>query len=321
MEGDVIITFKPAVEEIQANTALRRHSLGMTHRYRGLSRHKHRVFGLVRDGKKRSTEELIRILKEDPDVEAAEPNYLRHVSGVAPDDAEFGKVWGLSNSGQTVNSTAGVSGIDVKFLAAWKLARAPAGDVVVAVIDTGVDVAHPDLANNIWINAGEIGGNGIDDDNNGYTDDVQGYDFAKNTPKITDSGNHGTHVAGTIAAAGYNGVGIIGVQPLAKILPLTVSSNGGSMSTSAVLEALNYVILLKERGVNIVAVNASYGGVSATTAERRAIEALRDAGIILCAAAGNDGTRSTDPEGPVHAGVGGEGGGRSAATTGSARST
>ena len=290
VEGEVILTFKPAVHELQATTALTRHSLGMTQRYRGLSRHKHRVFALVRDGKKRSTAELIRMLQKDPDVEAAEPNYLRQVSALREDDAELAETWGLSNSGQTVNSVAGVRGIDVKYLEAWKLARPPTGEIVVAVIDTGVDVRHPDLEANIWSNPGEIAGNGVDDDNNGYADDVQGYDFARKTPVVTDSGNHGTHVAGTIAASGHNGLGIIGVQPLAKILPLAVSYDGASMSTSAVLEAINYVILLKDRGVNIVAVNASYGGASATTAERRAIETLRDAGIILCAAAGNDGT-------------------------------
>ncbi|MES2466367.1 MAG: S8 family serine peptidase [Verrucomicrobiota bacterium] len=193
-----------------------------------------------------------------------------------------------------MNATAGVSGVDVKFQEAWKLARSSTEEkeTVVGVVDTGVDITHADLVNNVWLNPDEIPGNGIDDDRNGYADDIHGYDFAKDTGDITDSGDHGTHVAGTIAAEGGNGMGVIGVQPHAKILPLKVSSDGRSMTTSAVLAALNYAILLKERGVNIVAVNASYGGASATTAERTAIEALRDAGIIMCAAAGNDGTNN-----------------------------
>lgn len=296
VEGEVILTFKSSATEATASAVLKRHSLtGLHRRFDSLFRNRQRVSGMVRDHS-RKTADLIQELKDDPDVEAAEPNYLRRVSAVVPNDADFSKLWGLSNSGQTVNASAGVSGVDIQYLKAWKLSRsataADAPEVVVAVVDTGVDITHPDLAANVWTNPGETAGNNQDDDGDGYTDDVHGYDFAENTAAITDSGYHGTHVAGTIAAVGRNGLGIIGVEPHAKILPLKVSSDGDSMSTSAILSAINYVLKLKARGINIVAVNASYGGSSSTTAERTAIEALRDAGIILVAAAGNDGTNN-----------------------------
>jgi subtilisin family serine protease len=218
-----------------------------------------------------------------------EPNFLRYVSAVSTGDPDFSKLWGLQNTGQTLNGSAGTSGADTKFTAAWAMARPSTSEVVVAVVDTGVDITHPDLSGNIWTNPGEIAGNAIDDDGNGRVDDVHGYDFAIGTATMTDSGEHGTHVAGTIGATGKNGIGIIGVNHKAKVLPLKVSTDGESLSTSAVLSALDYIVDLKERGVNIVAVNASYGGGSSSTSERQAIEALRDAGIVLCAAAGNEG--------------------------------
>lgn len=288
VEGEVIVTFKNGVATETAKAALGRKSLALTQKFDRLSQRRQRVAGMVRE-KQRTTVQLIEDLKQDPTVETVEPNYLRHVSAVSTGDPDFSKLWGLQNTGQSLNGSTGTSGADTKFTAAWALARPSTSEVVVAVVDTGVDITHPDLSANIWTNPGEIAGNAIDDDNNGRVDDVHGYDFALGTATMTDSGEHGTHVAGTIAATGNNGVGIIGVDYKAKVLPLKVSTDGESLSTSAVLSALDYIVDLKERGVNIVAVNASYGGGSSSTSERQAIEALRDAGIVLCAAAGNEG--------------------------------
>ena len=287
VEGEVLVTFKAGVGQARATATLKGRSLGMTQRFDRLSQRGQRISAMVRE-KKRSTAQLIEELKADPAVESVEPNYLRYVSAVNAGDPEFAKLWGLQNTGQTVNSTVGTSGADTKFVQAWAMARPSTTEVVVAVIDTGMDITHPDLAANVWANPGEIAGNSVDDDGNGRVDDVHGYDFASGTATMTDSGEHGTHVAGTIAATGLNGTGIIGLQYKAKVLPLKVSTDGESLSTSAVLSAMDYVIGLKERGVNVVAVNASYGGSSSSTSERTAIEALRDAGIVLCAAAGNE---------------------------------
>lgn len=286
VEGEVLVTFKPTVDAPGADTALARRSLGVAQRFDRLSRHRGRVSALVRE-KNRGTAKLIAELKADPSVETVEPNYIRHVSAAASSDPDFSKLWGLHNTGQTVNGVTGTAGADTRFLEAWPLARQNGPEVVVAVADTGLDPTHPDLSGSLWTNPGEIAGNGIDDDGNGRIDDVHGFDFTGNTGLISDSGEHGTHVAGTIAATGGNGLGVTGLQFHAKLLPLKVSSDGDSITSSAVLAAFDYAVDLKERGVNIVAINASFGGGSSSTTEQTSIEALRDAGIVLCAAAGN----------------------------------
>ena len=300
VEGEVLVTFKSGVATEAAKTALGKRSLDLTQKFDRLSARRNRVSGMVRQ-KARKTKALIADLKDDPAIETVEPNYLRHVSAVTSTDTDFSKLWGLHNTGQSLNGTTGTSGVDTKFSEAWALARPASSEVVVAVVDTGVDITHPDLAANIWTNPGEIAGNSIDDDGNGRVDDVHGYDFAVGTATMTDSGEHGTHVAGTIAATGQNGIGVIGVQYKAKVLPLKVSTDGETLSTSAVLAAMDYMVDLKERGVNIVAANASYGGGSSSTTERQAIEALRDAGIVLCAAAGNEAANTdTTPSYPAN---------------------
>lgn len=286
VEGEVLVTFKTNIAINGANAALSKHALRMAEHYDRNSRHTQRVNGLIRQ-KNRSTAQLIESLKTDPNVETVEPNYIRKVSTTPPNDPNFSKLWGLQNTGQSVNGTAGTSGTDTNFLPAWKLARSSTEEVVIGVVDTGVDITHPDLAANIWLNPSELVGNGIDDDQDGYIDDVHGYDFANNTATITDSGDHGTHVAGTIAAVGKNSIGVIGVDYLAKILPLKVSSDGNSITTSATLAAYNYAISLKQKGINIVALNASFGGGSYSSTEFDAINALGNVGIIFCAAAGN----------------------------------
>jgi subtilisin family serine protease len=291
VEGEVLVTFKPTVNARGAEAALARRSLAVAQRFDRISRHHGKVATLVRE-KNHGTAKLLAELRADPSVETAEPNYLRHVSAAVTGEPEFSKLWGLRNTGQTVNGVVGTAGADTRFVEAWALARQNGPEVVVAVADTGIDETHPDLAGSLWTNPGEIANNGIDDDGNGRIDDVHGFDFTDNTGLMSDSGEHGTHVAGTIAASGGNGIGITGLQFRAKLLPLKVSSDGDSISTSSVLAAFEYAVDLKERGVNLVAINASFGGGSSTTTERLAIEALRDAGIVLCAAAGNSGANN-----------------------------
>jgi len=242
--------------------------------------------GMVRNRAK-TTAALISELKSDPTVESVEPNYLRYTSAL-PNDTRFNELWALRNNGQTVNDDPGTSGADIKYEAAWAKAREVTGEVVVGVIDTGTDVTHPDLEPSIWKNALEIPNNNLDDDGNGYVDDYHGFDFEGNVSDLSDSGDHGTHVAGTIAAKSNNGAGIAGVNDRAKIMVLKVSADGDSISTSAVVEAIEYAIAMKQRGVPIVALNASYGGSSSSNLENNAIASAGSEGIILCAAAGND---------------------------------
>ena len=286
VEGEVIVTFKPSVNLNAAQQALGNHSLPLTQHYAELSRHRGRHSGLVR-AKNRTTAELIAELNQDPAVELAEPNYLRWVTGT-PNDTLFTNLWGLRNTGQMVNGFTGTAGDDIRFVAAWGLARPTTNQFVVAIIDTGVDYTHPDLAGNMWTNPGEIPGNGLDDDGDGYVDDYYGYDFLDNLPNPTDSGFHGTHVAGTIAAIGNNQLGVIGVDYQARIMALRVSSDGNSMPDSAVIEAIQYATMMKGRGVNIVAINESFGGGGSNSTERAAMVAAGNAGIIFCVAAGNN---------------------------------
>lgn len=285
VEGDVLITFKPGADLAAGTNALARHSLALKKHFAELSRLRGKHSGLAHDNT-RTTAQLIAELQADPAVETAEPNYLRWVTGI-PNDTLFTNLWGLHNTGQTVNGNAGTSGADIRFVPAWALARPTTNPVVVAVIDTGVDYTHPDLASNMWTNPGEIPDNGIDDDGNGYVDDVYGYDFADNTANPTDSGYHGTHVAGTIAAVGNNNLGVIGVNYQARIMALRVSTDGSTILSSAEISALDYATMMKNRGVNLVAINASFGGGGYSSTESAAIQAAGNAGIIFCAAAGN----------------------------------
>jgi subtilisin family serine protease len=231
-----------------------------------------------------TVEEGLDLYRADPDVEYAEPNYYRYARATMPDDAEFGELWGLHNTGQQVNGTSGTADADIDAPEAWDI-TAGSSEVIIAVIDSGVDYNHPDLYDNIWINPDEIGANGTDEDGNGYVDDTTGWDFVDNDNDPMDPGEHGTHVAGTIAAKGNNAMGISGVCWTARIMPLRFLNGFGSGSTSDEISAIEYAI---EKGAHII--NASYGSSYSSQAEYDAISAANDAGILFVAAAGNDGT-------------------------------
>ena len=225
-------------------------------------------------------EEALELYLEDPDVEHAEPNYLVYADATAPDDAEFTELWGLNNTGQNVNGTNGTSDADIDAPEAWDVTTG-SGDVVVAVIDSGVDVNHPDLQPNIWTNAGETPDNGLDDDGNGYVDDVNGWDFYVNDKDPRDAHGHGTHVAGTIAAVGNNGKGIAGVSWSAKIMALRFLDAWGNGTTANAIAAIEYA---NNMGADII--NNSWGGGAYVRALKDAIDAS-DA-VVVCAA-GNSG--------------------------------
>lgn len=180
--------------------------------------------------------DAMRRLRKIPGVEAVEPNFVISITAI-PDDPEFSQQWALSNTGQE----DGVPGADISATSAWDITT---GDpsVVIAVIDTGVDASHPDLAANMWANPGEIPGNGIDDDNNGYVDDVNGYDFVDNDNIPDDQNGHGTHVAGIAAAVGSNGTGITGVAWNSKIVALKIFGASGSGSVAVAVDAILYAI-------------------------------------------------------------------------------
>ena len=287
VEGEAIVTFKTTVDRQQLEQVLQAHGWTMPRRFAWLSELWRRQTGVVR-APDRTTAALIAELRQDPAVELAETNFLcRTLGGRLPDDPLFSQLWALQNTGQTVNGAGSVAGADLHFVGAWSLARPATNPVVVAVIDTGIDYTHPDLAGNLWTNTAEIPGNGLDDDANGYADDQFGYDFVNGVGPPTDAGEHGTHVAGTIAATGNNQLGGIGVNYQARIMALKASGDGVYLSDAAIIEALQYAAMMKGRGVNLVAINASFGGGGSNSTERAAIQAAGDAGIVFCAAAGN----------------------------------
>jgi subtilisin family serine protease len=177
---------------------------------------------------------------------------------------------------------------------AWEFSTG-GDDVVVAVIDTGCLTTHPDLVENIFVNTDEIPNNGIDDDSNGFVDDVRGWDFLDDDANPNDETGHGTHVSGIVGARGNNGIGTTGVGWNIKVLPLKVGDNTG-LSSSAIAEALRYVSSLKQKGVNVVATNNSYGSSSPNNVARAEIQVHEDIGIVFVAAAGNAG-EDIDAEG------------------------
>ncbi|MFM8892450.1 MAG: S8 family peptidase, partial [Planctomycetia bacterium] len=217
-----------------------------------------------------------------------EPDRVITASAVVPNDPSFRRLWGLDNSGQT----GGVVDADIDAPEAWDVTTGSRG-VVVAVIDSGVDFNHPDLAANMWRNPGETAGDGVDNDGNGFVDDVYGWNFAANTPNVFDDNSHGTHVAGTIGAVGNDGRGVAGVNWQVSIMALKFLDSSGSGSTSAAIAALNYATMMRRTyGVNVVATNNSWGGGGSSPALRAAIAAGSTAGILCIAAAGNEGVNN-----------------------------
>ncbi|MFM8570109.1 MAG: S8 family serine peptidase [Pirellula sp.] len=203
-----------------------------------------------------------------------------------------GSHWGLYSSDTPNNVGAGLStnafgsGAEV----AWDREKIGSGNVVVGILDEGVDINHEDLRQNIWSNPGEIPNDGLDNDSNGYIDDVNGWDFLNRDNSVYDSvdgDDHGTHVAGSIGAVGGNGIGVAGINWNVKILPAKFLGPGGGNIADAVL-AIDYMTNLRlNRGVNIVAVNNSWGGGGYSSALHAAIIRAANAGILFVAAAGN----------------------------------
>jgi subtilisin family serine protease len=246
---------------------------------------------LVRSMDSLSQEEMIQKLNADPDVLYAEPNYEVQSTRL-PNDPYFSEEWALSNNGQY----QGVAGVDIGMSSVWDEVTGSSA-MIVAVIDTGVDYTHPDLAPNIWVNSAEIPGNKIDDDQNGYVDDVYGYDFYHDEGDPMDDRYHGTHVAGTIGAVGDNGIGVTGIGWNVQLMALKFLGPDGNGPLSGAIEAIDYAI---KNGAKILnnSWTFTYPGLTGlpTGPSEEPVQSLRDAirkadeaGAIFVAAAGNDG--------------------------------
>ncbi|TMP62885.1 peptidase S8 [Pseudoalteromonas sp. S1610] len=229
-----------------------------------------------------SAKEAIERLKSHQAIEYVEPDYRVSIAAT-PNDPRFEDLWGLNNEGQT----GGTADADIDAPEAWSISTG-SRDVVVGVIDTGVDYSHPDLAANVWVNSGEIAGDGIDNDGNGYVDDVHGINAITDAGDPMDDEGHGTHVSGTIGASGNNGVGIVGVNHDVSIAGCKFLAADGTGSTSGAIKCIDYMVGLKNSGVNLRVLNNSWGGGGYSQALADAITASEEADILFVAAAGND---------------------------------
>ncbi|MEN3332566.1 MAG: thermitase [Blastocatellia bacterium] len=247
-----------------------------------------RDINLIRLNGRLSVEQAIAQAQADPRVEYAEPNYIYETS-LTPDDPHFRDEWGLMNTFSSLSSSA--TPADIGATRAWDITTG-SDDLVVAVIDTGIDVSHEDLAANIWTNPREIAGNGVDDDGDNLIDDVHGWNFRDDSKEVfVDAGEdlHATHVAGTIGAVGYNGIGVAGVAWHVKIMSLKfLGGSKGSGSTGNAIKAIDYAIFQKNHGVNVRVINASWGGPGASQALRNKIQEAGDNGIVFVCSAGTD---------------------------------
>ena len=247
-----------------------------------------------------SVQQALDILARQPFLQYAEPNYIVHAHST-PNDPRFGEMWGLHNIGQS----AGLIDADIDALEAWDI-QTGSSNVVVGGIDTGIDYLHEDLSANIWVNSGEIGFdesgidkavNGIDDDNNGFIDDVRGWDFYNDDNDPMDDHGHGTHTAGTIGAVGNNAVGVTGVNWTVTLMPLKFLSSSGSGTTAGAIAAVLYAASFEDEfGNKIVRItNNSWGGGRRSKALK---DAIASSGALFVASAGNNGnSRKNYPAG------------------------
>jgi len=216
------------------------------------------------------------------DSELAEyisPNFIYTATRV-PNDPSYSTLWGMNQAND----------VDINAPEAWDIMNDDsASEIVVGIVDTGIDYNHPDLAANIWTNPLEANGApGVDDDGNGVIDDIHGYNGITNSGNPLDDNNHGSHCAGTIGGVGNNGVGVTGVAWKVKMMALKFLSSSGSGATSDAIKVINYAVSMRNRGGKLKVLSNSWGGGGYSAPLEDAIRAANDAGILFVAAAGNN---------------------------------
>jgi subtilisin family serine protease len=286
--GELLVSFEPGVSAADVASFYREH--GFAER-ESLGRHLPGIDGRLKRvsvpaAGATAISQLVRGLERDPRVQYAQTNRIMRVASV-PNDPDLGRDWGLVNAGQT----GGTPDADIDADEAWDAHTG--GEVVVGVLDTGIDVTHPDLIDNLWTNPAEATGvAGVDDDGNGFVDDVHGYDFAEGDADATDDYVHGTHVAGTIGMVGDNALGSAGVNWHVKVMNLKAGGADGGLEEAAIVGAYDYALMMKDRGVNIRLTNNSWRGYwdesQDSHAVKNAVDAMGDAGMLFIGAAGNE---------------------------------
>ncbi|MFA7368731.1 MAG: S8 family serine peptidase, partial [Kiritimatiellales bacterium] len=237
---------------------------------RELSLPGHYIVGLLKAPTLDAVPEAISVFSAESALLAyVEPDYFSYITAV-PNDTRWSDLWGMVK----INATG-----------AWDVTTGST-NVIVAVIDTGIDLTHPDLASNLWKNVSEVSGApGVDDDGNGKIDDIHGWDFVNNDNTPADDNNHGTHCAGTIGAVGNNNLGVVGVCWNVRLMALKAGDALGRLSDSDTAEAIRYA---SDKKANVI--SASFGGAGTSDTERDAIAYANSKGVLFVAAAGNNAT-------------------------------
>jgi thermitase len=287
-KAEVLVRFRQGTSLEKIKAVARSHNDRFEDKYENIN-------GLVaiEDEDGLDAETVAREYSSLPDVEYADPNYeVQADQGLSGDskqkhanDPMFTNQWSLENTGQD----GGKSGADIKVLRAW-FKTTGSSKVVVAVLDSGVDYTHFDLMNNIWLRPADM--SPYSDDELGEFNDLHGFNATDRWADPMDDNGHGTHCAGIIGAEGDNGKGIAGINWNVEIMPLKFLSSTGSGTTKDAIEAINYVIDRKNKGVNVRIISASWGSTQKSRALRDAIKKAGDEGILFVAAAGNNGDDS-----------------------------
>ncbi|MEW6570044.1 MAG: S8 family serine peptidase [Nitrospirota bacterium] len=285
-EGELLVKFKSGVVSATSLKAHKSIGASLIKRFRIVPNLEH-----IKLPEGLSVKDAVVKYMSDPDVEYAEPNYIRRIASIIPNDTFFKDQWALHNTGTYANGTFDA---DIDAPEGWDVTTGNSS-VIVAVLDTGIDYNHADLVNNIWINTGETScTDGIDNDGNGFIDDCKGWDFIGSSFQTSlddndpvDENGHGTHVAGTIGAAGNNGVGISGVMWTVRLMPVKALDANGEGTDAELTAGIQYAV---SNGAKII--NASLGGPGFSNSVLNAISSANTAGALFVAAAGNGGDDS-----------------------------
>lgn len=269
--GEVIVKFKEGTSQARVSQISGKISKAEVKSLNTFKSKKNEsLLKIIRFSEEDSVVETIKSFQKEPEVEYAEPNYIYRAFKTA-NDPSYNLLWGLKNTGQSVNSTAGTSGIDIKAEEAWEKIT-DCSDVIVAVLDTGINYNHRDLSPNMW--------------SGGSTYPKHGYDFVDDDKDPMDLNGHGTHCAGTIGAKGNDEKGVVGVCWQVKLMAVRVLDASGGGTLAAIAQGIDFAVA---NGAHVI--NASLGGPHSETM-RAAVFAARNNGVIVVAAAGNEATTS-----------------------------
>jgi subtilisin family serine protease len=284
LRTEILVRFKPGITRQAIDAITSRLNDDVEDRIEAVE-----GLSVIEDEDNRSADEVVAQYRMLAEVEYAEPNIqikLDHEGAgkhVHANDELFFKQWGLFNHGQD----GGRPGADISAMQAWATTKG-SGDVVVAVLDSGVDYTHPDLARNIWRRPGIIIAYQDEDlTPDGPIDDINGLNLLEDTGDPMDDNGHGTHCAGIIGAEGGNEIGIAGVNWTVKIMPLKFMDAEGVATARDAIEAINYVINRKRAGVNVRIISSSWGSNVKSRALEDVIRKAGEEGILIVAAAGN----------------------------------